>query len=76
MELQANAISLSTATESTLEYSTGDSQGGVSEPAYEIHFAVLGPFNLAFALVCGMFYKFDSLAVDKDIALVSQVLLA
>ena len=59
-------------------HSQRDSQGGgVSEPAYEDHFAVLGPFNLAFvALVWGMFYKFDSLAVDKDIAIVSLVLLA
>ncbi len=34
-------------------------------------------FNPGLADVgCGMFYKVDSLAVDKDIALISQVLLA
>ena len=37
----------------------------------------LGPYNLGLAAVaCGMFYKVDSLAVDKDITLISQVLLA
>ncbi len=37
---------------------------------------MLGSFNPALAdKGCGMFYKVDSLAVDKDIALISQVLL-
>ena len=43
---------------------------------YKDHCVVQGPFNLGLAAVArGMFYKVDFLAVDKDIAIISEVLL-